>query len=80
MTNNLAQGLARDVFADTMLRLEEAGIPIVMHVHDEVVCEVNADEAENKRQQIEQIMSTPPAWIPELPLDTEATILDHYTK
>lgn len=80
MTNNLAQGLARDVFADTMLRLEEAGIPIVMHVHDEVVCEVNADEAEEKRQQIEQIMSTPPAWIPELPLDTEATILDHYTK
>lgn len=80
MTNNLAQGLARDVFADTMLRLDAADIPIVMHVHDEVVCEVPASEAEDRRQQIEEIMSTPPAWIPELPLDTEATILDHYTK
>ena len=37
LTENLSQGLARDIFSDMMLRVGDAGYKIVMHVHDEMV-------------------------------------------
>lgn len=63
-----------------MLQIEEAGINIIFHVHDEVVCECDEEVADETLNQIVKIMSTPPEWIPDIPLDAEGEILNKYTK
>lgn len=63
-----------------MLRVDAAGYPIILHVHDELVCEVPEEQAEQAYSAIMEIMSTPPEWIPDIPLSAEAHILDAYTK
>ena len=47
LTENIIQAIARDLLADSMLRVDAAGFDIVMHVHDEVVVELLSGIAEN---------------------------------
>jgi DNA polymerase len=37
---NVVQATARDIMAGAMLSLEEAGVPVILSIHDEIVCEV----------------------------------------
>jgi hypothetical protein len=80
VTENASQGLARDIFSDMMLRVEAAGYQCIMHVHDELIVEVDADKAELALQEIVGIMSTPPEWIPDIPLSAEGKIMTQYAK
>lgn len=80
ITENASQGLARDIFSDMMVRVEDAGYDVVMHVHDELVVEVDTDKAELALADIIRIMSTPPEWIPDIPLSAEGKIMDVYSK
>lgn len=80
LVENLVQATARDVLADMVLRIEAAGIPVVLTVHDEVICEVADDTADQSLERVRSIMSTPPAWMPELPVECEAKIAEVYGK
>jgi len=77
---NLVQACARDVFMDCCLRIEAAGIPIIMRVHDEVVCLVPEESAQERLNQITEIMSTAPTWASDLPLAAEGSISKVYKK
>jgi DNA polymerase len=80
LAENMSQALARDIFSHMMLEIDKAGIDIIFHVHDEVICECDEDKAEEILQKIIKIMSTPPEWIPDIPLDAEGEILTKYQK
>ena len=80
LAENASQALARDIFSHMMLEIDKAGIDIIFHVHDEVVCECDEDKAEETLNKIIEIMSTPPDWIPNIALDAEGEILTKYTK
>jgi len=80
LAENMSQALARDIFSHMMLEIDKAGIDIIFHVHDEVICECDEDKAEETLQKIIKIMSTPPEWIPDIPLDAEGEILTKYQK
>ena len=80
LAENLSQALARDIFSYMMLEIDKKGIEIIFHVHDEVICECAEEDAEEVLATLIEIMSTPPQWIPDIPLGAEGEILTKYQK
>lgn len=77
---NLTSATARDVLGDILIRLDEAGYRVVMHVHDEVVVEVPEAKAKEAAADIHRIMTTPIDWLEGLPLAAETITSPYYTK
>lgn len=77
LTENVIQAIARDVFAECMLRLDDAGHNVVLHAHDEAVNEVLTTVT---KETIEEIMSQAPAWMPNLPVKSKCKTSAFYTK
>ena len=63
---NIVQATARDILAESMLRLEKKGFDIVCHIHDEVVLEV--PEGKSSVEDVNEIMAVCPSWCKGLPL------------
>lgn len=66
LVENIVQAASRDILAEAMLRLENAGFDIVCHVHDEVVLEV--PDGTSSIEEINEIMAVGPDWADGLPL------------
>jgi DNA polymerase len=75
---NAIQATARDVFMGMMLQAEREGLRTILHVHDELLVECPAEEAEQVRETLTHIMTTPPDWLPDIPLAAESEILNHF--
>jgi DNA polymerase len=80
ITENCSQSLARDIFCHQLMNIEKAGHKIILHVHDEVIIECAESDAARTLEEVTQIMSTPPSWIPDIPLSAEGSITKIYTK
>jgi DNA polymerase len=80
LLENIVQAFARDVLAHAMLELDKLGYSIVLHVHDEVVVEVPASEAEAALDTINEVLATPPDWAADLPLAAAGFISNRYRK
>jgi hypothetical protein len=61
-----------------MLRIEGAGFPIVLTVHDEIVCEVPEGFADTEK--FTQLMTLAPSWAPTLPIAAKAWAGARYCK
>lgn len=81
---NLVQGIARDLLAAAMIRIEAAGLPIVAHVHDECVIEVPKKGAEKVMKEFIRLMCVLPDWAvtPHCPLPVVANgwLAERYVK
>jgi len=74
---NITQKVARNVFAEGMLRTLDAGFWPIWSVHDEEIVAVkDAEEGEAVRK----IMAQAPAWLPRCPVEAELVLADCYKK
>lgn len=80
LCENCTQATARDILADAILRLDEAGYKTLFSVHDEVIIAVPEEQAEEALQDIRRLMCIPPDWMPDIPLEVSAEIADCYRK
>lgn len=65
---NIDQGISRDVLATKLLMLEEAGLSIVGHVHDEGLAETEDTPFDPGIREMTEIMDSPIDWAPGLSL------------
>lgn len=77
---NITQAIANDLLRWTLLRLEEEGLDVVLHVHDEVVLEVPEQDAQSAADRLVGIMCKTPGWAYGLPLNAEVTTMTRYGK
>jgi len=77
-TENIVSGIARDLLAEAMQRVEAAGYPIVLHVHDELVCEVL--QGFGSTQEFMQLMTCKPVWALDLPIAASVWSGSRYCK
>lgn len=75
---NVTQRVARDLLAQGILNLEDAGFPVVTHSHDEAVVEVY--EQLGIEQTIMEIFVKKPAWAATLPYSASAFTAKRYRK
>ena len=78
LVENITQATARDLLAEAMWRLEQKGLNIVGHVHDEVILEVSRDSI--TVDEVCSIMSQNPDWADGLPLSADGYRGDYYFK
>lgn len=77
LCENITQATARDIFAENLLGLVDAGHRVLWTIHDEAVCEVDQHVTP---EEIEKIMAVTPEWVPGLPVGAEAHETTRYCK
>ena len=88
LTENIVQGVARVVVSDQWLAARAAWrkqfpnevrrSPFVGQVHDELIACVPTAIADETARIITEAMSTPPTWLPSVPVACEVGIADNY--
>jgi hypothetical protein len=76
-TENVISAISRDILRDASIRLSEAGYPIILRVHDELVMEVPED---TDLHPIKVLMAKNPAWLPGCPIDISVDESKRYKK
>ena len=79
--SNCVQAIARDCLALAIENVEAAGLPVVFHIHDEIVIETlpfGSDEEMLAR--VCDLMTRPIPWASGLPLKAEGWVGQYFKK
>lgn len=80
LCENLCQAFCRDLLAVALVRVDkEPGWDIILHIHDELVCET-PNTAEYSVSKLESMMCELPSWAKGFPLVAEGAELKRYAK
>lgn len=77
LTENIVQATARDILGVVMLRARRDNLPIVFHVHDEIIVETPIDRP---LADVEALFSEPIDWCRDLPLKGAGYSTPYYLK
>jgi len=81
---NIVQALCRDLLLFSMHECEREALPVVLHIHDEVLCEVPAPETPAAERalvrRLEEVMARLPAWAEGFPAKVEGFLSPYWRK
>jgi len=80
LTENADQAIARDLLARGIVNANREGIPIVMHIHDQIVGLVREEEAEDKLKLLVDCMTDLPKWGESMPVKAAGHISKWFVK
>jgi DNA polymerase len=75
LVENATQAVARDILAEALVRLEDRGYEVALHIHDEI-----GVYGEHPVDEIAKIMCELPDWAEGLPIDAEGQVCQRYQK
>ncbi len=78
LVENIVQATARDCLREAMFNVKDVGYDIVMHVHDELVLDV--DKKYGSLEEVNRIMAKEISWAKGLPLKADGYECDYYKK
>ncbi|TQX31791.1 DNA polymerase [Clostridioides difficile] len=78
LVENIVQATARDCLREAMFNVTDAGYDIVMHIHDELVIDV--DKKGGSLEEVNSIMGKEISWAKGLPLKADGYECDYYKK
>jgi DNA polymerase len=76
LLENVTQGICRDLLCEAILRVEQAGFRTVLHLHDELVVEV--DKGTKSLDEFRALMRVVPSWATGFPIESKARISDRF--
>jgi DNA polymerase len=78
LVENVVQALARDIMVCAMHKCETAGLPVVLTVHDEIICEAANPDA----TLLKLVMEDRPPWAVKMgiPIEAECWVGQRYRK
>jgi DNA polymerase len=77
-TENVVSAVSRDLLAAAMQRAEASGYRVILHVHDELICEIPAGFGDLK--QFRRLVTELPQWAEGLPVAAEPWTGTRYLK
>lgn len=80
LTENVIQAICRDLLAEAMMDLEDQGMSIGLHIHDELIAVVPTVDAPEALNRAIKALSKQVDWAPDLPLDAEGGVVQRYGK
>ncbi len=80
LCENAIQATCRDLLVAGMVACEAAGLPVVLTVHDEIVCEAPEARAEESLALLNACMTRLPAWAEGFPIAVEGWSAVRYRK
>lgn len=80
LTENVVQSLAGDILWNGIMKATDAGLPVTLHVHDEIAVEVHDTVAEQSLKTLQQCMVSVPDWCSDMWLGADGFTTKRYTK
>jgi DNA polymerase len=72
LVENQVQAIAADMLCCALKNADDAGLPVCLHVHDNIAAEVHESRAADAMPVFEQCMFRMPSWTAGLPIGVEA--------
>lgn len=79
LAENITQAVSRDILAEALVRTDAGGGQIVLHVHDEIVVEMD-ERKPDLLKHFETLVAASPAWATGLPISAEGWRGKRYRK